>query len=1130
MMARQGNRSDSPSRLAEIRTLSPRRDLSRTRRRRSRPQIDVLESRITPTIASPYNAWYSDYLLASGLSGATPQAMTVDPATRTIYYATSDTGGMLYRIDPSTGASSLVRAGFSTGGSISGFYPYVYTDLEFDRGSIYTVTSGGELLKIDALTGATSKLTTFTGIGTEAGIAIVGDKLYVTDGSGSANDLREFDLITGITTVRATNIGSSAYTLEYDSLNNRLVFGEAGGSTYRSFSLSNSSQYNLFFSNDAYRNFAVDPTGRYAYQAAGSAVLRFDLLYGNVSTFATYGTTLNDVKFGPSSTGLGTSLYTVTSANQLIEIRGFNSAPILASGSSVPLPVISEDPTTNPGTTVASLLATLATPIIDSDPNPQKGIAVYSAGSSIGTWQYSTNGGSSWLSFDAGGSLSSSSALLLAGDARVRFVPTANSSGSASFGFVAWDRAPMAEGYGTFPTTSGSRAPVVFLPAGPFSYGTGTAYQVVNAVNDAPSFVKGPNLTYYEDWGLINYSGWASSLNRGAPNEVGQTLSFEVSTDNPALFSVAPSINSSGTLTFRSAPDAFGTANVTVVLRDNGGTANGGQDSSAPQTFQITINPVNDPPSFSRGPNQNVLEDPGPQTVVGWATSISAGPANESNQGLTFQIGVSDPSFFSVQPSVSASGTLTYTIAPNRWGYVTVYVSLTDDGGTAFGGQNSSETTYFTISVTDVNDAPSFVKGPDVTVAEDSGWYSYWRWASGGSPGPYETYQGYTYLVSTDNPSLFASQPTIDYQGTLQFLPAPNAYGTATVTVTLKDTGGTANGGQDTSAPQTFTITILPVNDAPSFTMGSAPVVDEDAGPQALTGWASAISPGPDNESDQTLEFIVTVDNPSLFAVLPAVSPDGTLTFTPAPDANGLAAVSIVLKDSGGILQGGSDSTYPRSFAITVNAVNDAPTIDPISNVLGQEDAPTQTTTLTGITPGPANEAGQAISVSVSTDRPDLIGTPTVTSVSPNGTATVSYTPVANASGTATVTVSVTDHIAGTPRPLTGEVQVNSTVEGVSLSLETDRTIAVDALGNTVIVWQAWVDSAGDWDIYARRYFPDGTPNGSEFRVNTSTGGTQTSPTVAMAANGRFVVVWDDLQTSQVLYQLYDADGSAVGG
>ncbi|GAK59765.1 fibronectin, type III domain-containing protein [Candidatus Vecturithrix granuli] len=41
------------------------------------------------------------------------------------------------------------------------------------------------------------------------------------------------------------------------------------------------------------------------------------------------------------------------------------------------------------------------------------------------------------------------------------------------------------------------------------------------------------------------------------------------------------------------------------------------------------------------------------------------------------------------------------------------------------------------------------------------------------------------------------------------YTPAANASGAATVTVTLTDNGGTANGGVDTSAAQNFTITVV---------------------------------------------------------------------------------------------------------------------------------------------------------------------------------------------------------------------------------------------------------------------------------------------------------------------------------
>ena len=85
------------------------------------------------------------------------------------------------------------------------------------------------------------------------------------------------------------------------------------------------------------------------------------------------------------------------------------------------------------------------------------------------------------------------------------------------------------------------------------------------------------------------------------------------------------------------------------------------------------------------------------------------------------------------------------------------------------------------------------------------------------SPGPAdEASQALTFLVTTDNDGLFSVLPAVNATtGTLTYTPAANASGSATVTVRLKDDGGTANGGVDTSGPQTFTITVNAVNDAP---------------------------------------------------------------------------------------------------------------------------------------------------------------------------------------------------------------------------------------------------------------------------------------------------------------------------
>jgi hypothetical protein len=264
---------------------------------------------------------------------------------------------------------------------------------------------------------------------------------------------------------------------------------------------------------------------------------------------------------------------------------------------------------------------------------------------------------------------------------------------------------------------------VTFTPAATFNGSTSFTYRAsdgvatsnvatvtvtVTAVNDAPSFTKGADQTVNEDAGAQSVSGWATAISAGPANESSQTVSFEITANtNAALFSTQPAVSPAGTLTYTPAANAFGNATITLRIKDNGGTANGGVDASATQTFTITVMAVNDAPSFTKGADETVLEGSGAHTVTGWATAISAGPANESGQTLTFQITANtNTGLFSVQPAVSATGTLTYTLAATGSGVATVTVRLQDNGGTTNGGVNISPSQSFLITVTAANAAP----------------------------------------------------------------------------------------------------------------------------------------------------------------------------------------------------------------------------------------------------------------------------------------------------------------------------------------------------------------------------------------------------------------------------------------
>lgn len=220
-------------------------------------------------------------------------------------------------------------------------------------------------------------------------------------------------------------------------------------------------------------------------------------------------------------------------------------------------------------------------------------------------------------------------------------------------------------------------------------------------------------------------------------------------------------------------------------------------------------------PSFTAGADQTVLEDAGTQTVASWATDISVGPASESGQVVDFLVSNDNSGLFAVQPAISADGTLTYTLAENAFGAASVTVRAHDNGGTAGGGLDTSAAQVFVITVTPVNDVPSFTAGLDQTVTQDSGAQSVAAWASDLSAGPAnESTQLLDFLVSNDNAALFSSGPSITSDGTLTYTPAAGASGSATVTVQIHDDGGTTDGGVDTSVPQTFTITVTATPDS----------------------------------------------------------------------------------------------------------------------------------------------------------------------------------------------------------------------------------------------------------------------------------------------------------------------------
>ena len=425
----------------------------------------------------------------------------------------------------------------------------------------------------------------------------------------------------------------------------------------------------------------------------------------------------------------------------------------------------------------------------------------------------------------------------------------------------------------------------------------------VTAVNDEPSFTKGSNVSVNEDAGAQTVSGWASSLSKGTNDPSSQALTFTVTNANNSLFSTQPAISASGVLTFTSTANATGSATVSVVLADDGGTANSGDDTYATQTFTITVNAVDDAPTVANAiADFTVLEDAS-NTTIDYSNVFTDGDNDDGNIAKTI---LSNNNTDLVSASISGN-TVTLDYQENQCGTATITIRATSNGKTV--------DEEFTVTVNCVDDAPTVANAiADFTVLEDASntTIDYSNVFTDGDNDDGDITKAVQSNNNTDlvSASISGNTVTLDY--------VANQYGTATITIRATSNGETVD--------DAFVVTVTGVNDEPSFTKGSNVTVNEDAGAQTASGWASSISKGTNDPSSQSLTFTTSNNNNSLFSSQPAINASGVLAYTSAANAIGSATVSIVLTDDGGTANSGDDTYSTQTFTITVNNVNDAPT------------------------------------------------------------------------------------------------------------------------------------------------------------------------------------------------------------
>jgi len=438
----------------------------------------------------------------------------------------------------------------------------------------------------------------------------------------------------------------------------------------------------------------------------------------------------------------------------------------------------------------------------------------------------------------------------------------------------------------------------------------------------------------------------------------GDSLSFSVTGNtNPSLITTwLPGAN----LTLSYAPDTNGAADITVRATDLAG-------AWTEDTFTVTVNPVNDAPTVANAISDVTVDEDAIDTVL----DLSSVFGDIDSPAPTLSVEGNTNSGLVGTSLVGTNLTLSYT--PDASGTAEIIVRATDTDGALV------EDT-FTVTVNAVNDAPT-VANPiaDVAVDEDASDTILDLSAVFGdidSPAPMLLVQGNTNagLVGT---SLVGSQLTLSYSF--------DANGLADITVRATDAGGAW-------AEDTFTVTVNPINDAPTVTNPISDVtVDEDAIDTVLdlsSVFGDIDSPAP----------TLTVEG-NTNSGLVSTSLIGTdLTLSYAADANGTADITIRATDA-------DELWVADTFTVTVNPVNDVPIVaNPVADIMVDEDAADMVINLAGVFDDvDILSDADSLSLSITSNSNTALVSTSLTGTD------LTLSQAANANGAADITVRATD-------------------------------------------------------------------------------------------------------------------------
>ncbi|MBF0324565.1 MAG: DUF4347 domain-containing protein [Alphaproteobacteria bacterium] len=544
--------------------------------------------------------------------------------------------------------------------------------------------------------------------------------------------------------------------------------------------------------------------------------------------------------------GRDTDNNTGSSVTATISVTAVNDAPALSGN--LALSAVSEDTAAPAGATITSLAAG-----IYSDPDNAaetiNGLAIIgnTANSSTeGAWQYSTDG-TNWNAI--GTVADNSTALALSAATKLRFVPVANYNGTPT----ALSVRALDATYGAGWTSGATRTTVDTTTTGTTTAIAATARSVttsITSVNDEPTLSATASSPNFTEGGtaVTLFSGAAISaveagqniteLRLTVTNVAGTGATESVTIDGTSVALTNGNTGNTATNTFAySVALAGGTATVTITKTDT--AAN----------YQTLVNAL---------AYRNTAADVDANTRVVTLTYVkddggTANSGDDTNSALAVASTVTNV-------NVNDEPTLTATAASPTY-TENAATGAAPFSGSAFGtvesGQNITEMAFTVGNLADGTAETLTLDGSTITLTNG---------ASGTTTGGASIGYAVSVTGSTATVTLTKTATTATWNGYLDGLrykttsDNPTTTGGRVFTITsVKDSGGTTNGGDDTNTATgvaASTVTITAVNDSPTVTAGGTATV--------FSGTAVAVDSGltlADADSTNLIQAVITITN-----------------------------------------------------------------------------------------------------------------------------------------------------------------------------------------------------------------------------------------------------------------------------